>query len=357
MARGPGPQQVFNQKIIRISFPTVGGLVLFRVAQRYDGDTPATPAPVASVVGLPWGTFDMFAVAGQNQIDPEGTPTDQVPIANPVTDDMLTKYLYWAHWPKARGVKSQTLPGFEIVVVDLAQWTLIYNHHTTSRLSSIMSREAALAQFRGLVGSTGYEGLDPDLMGVALTNNLGQDFATTEALIEYANAAGWTYHVETAPGASVNTVDDVAIVIINLAKLFRDVPNVNGKKPPSITFTINPPVRTFADGVGGLNWSISASAWIPKLLNPPKPNDPVADSRRIDFPVEDIQVPISGIPGAFNTDYHMPTFTHPDEFADVALIGLNRNEVVPVTCTITFGAGNVAPEVELSAEFGGGEVG
>lgn len=353
----PGPAQRVPANIIRISFPQIGGLVYLRASMRTEAD-PTPISPVALVKGLPWDEFDLFDVVG-GVVDPEASDdlkAETVPIEDPVTDKMLQKYLYWAHRAVVTDRRTIVVPGFEIVVVDLAQWTLVYNHVIGFALSPIMSREAALAQFQSLAGSTGYESADPALMAVTLTNTLGVPFATTSELIAFANAAGWTYHTETSGSTSVYNEDDVASVIINLAKLFRDVPNdpTTDAKPAEVEFTVDLPRFTLGGGHGGIQFWLTGSAWNPKPpKDPPDPSQP--EWERTTFPVTERVVPISGIPGAFNTDHNWPTFPHPFNSIDAEAKDLSVPSSQEVVAgTITFGAGNEPPFIELELDDGGG---
>jgi hypothetical protein len=323
----PGPAQRIPANITRINFPQVGGLVFFRVAQRWQGDVPPV-TPTAFVRGLPWSDFDMFAVSG-GVSDPDGTPTDSVPVANPVSGDMLTKYRYWAPYPEARADHNGVVPGFDTYVLDEASFTEIYNHVATSRVHPLATREDALAFFKG---PGLLDGQDPDLIGVGfLTNDYREIVVNPPSTTFWAYVAegAATYHVEATPPSTIYKRDDAAVVIVNLAKLFKDVPNgPTGKKPAQ--------VRPHG---AGISWQLSASAWSPKLSSPAR------DFERRDFPVVDRTIPISGIPGAFNYEYHVPTFPHPDALVQNRDVGETAQRV---NATITFGAGAVPPKIELA---------
>lgn len=355
---GPGPAQRFPANIIRISFPTIGGLIYFRVAERWEGDaTPQTPK--ALVKGLPWGDFDLFAVVG-GETDPQASndlKSENVPIADPITDKMIQKYLYWAHWSEVKARVTTVVPGIDVIVVDTAQWTEIYNHVVTNRLTPVQTRQEALDYF---MGPGLLPGQDPNLVGVAITDVFG-NLLTIPSPLFYAMAAeaGWTYHTETGAATNVYKEDNVASVVFNLAKLFRDTPNgPDGKKPAFIDFTIDLPTRTGLEpGTGAsIDWNAGASAWIPKDLPDPPAGTQIEAYFRKSFPVHDVQVPISGIPGAFNTDYNVPTFDHPDFDALVEQTFLGSTQL-SVEGRITFGAGNVPPAVTLFLLGGGGEEG
>lgn len=348
-----GPAQRFPSNIIRISFPAIGGLVFLRAAQRWNGDV-APIAPKALVSGLPWGDFDMFQVVG-GVTDPEASlalQSESVPIADPVTDKMLQKYLYWAHYPKVSDLRTEPISGFETVIVDTANWTKLYNHVATFQLSPVWTRQQALDYFTTPPGLLA--GQDPALVGVAITDNFGNLVPIPSTLFyQMAAEAGWTYHTEPGGGGTLYKQDDVACVVINLAKLFRDVPSLpNGQKPTSVEFTVAMPVTpSFEPGHGAaLSWWLSGSAWSPKI------SDPQQDFERRTFPVEERQVPISGLPGQFNVDHLWPTFPHPDFGADVEdeSVGTTAQTVSGV---ITFGAGNTPPDITLELETTSGEEG
>lgn len=335
-----GPAQRFNSNIIKISFPSIGGLIWFRVAQRWEGDVVG-PAAKALVEGLPWDDFDMFS--GLHGEDPDGTPEESVPVGNPVTDKMISKYLWWSHRTPVHNDGSVTLPSIETYVIDTANYIEIYNHTVTNRLYPVAPRDVALAYFKG---PGLLPGQDPDLVGVQL--GFGDDLTVPSPLFFiFAAEAGWTYHIETSTGTAHKS-DDAANVIINLAKLFRDVPNdpVTGKKPAKVEFTITIPKK--ATSAGKLQWWIQAAAFKSKLTKPPE--GPKDDERR-DYPVHDRVVPISGIPGATNTDYLYPTFEFDDEDKDES-IGTGTEQKVFVT--ITFGVGKIGPKVEVELAGGGG---
>lgn len=344
----PGPAQRFPSNIIKISFPQIGGLVFFRVAQHYNGEgTPV--APRAFVEGLPWPDFDMFAVT-DGVVDPQGEPhNESVAIVNPVSDKMLTKYRYWAHYAKTGADHNSLVPGFDTYVLDTAQFTEVYNHVATDRIYPVAPRQEALDYFKGpgLIA-----GQDPELVGVDFLNNTWQEIVVNPPSDEfwaYVAEGAATYHVETSPPIPIAVRDEAAVVIMNLAKLFADMPLVNGRKPAQAKFTIAlPTAHTFPAGHGAdMRWVVSASAWSPTLSNP------VKSYQRRDFPVHDTTTPVSGIAGAFTYDFHVPTFPHPDAVVSVGIV-LTVEE--KVNATITFGAAGVPPKIELElASRHGGE--
>jgi hypothetical protein len=336
-----GPAQRFPDNLIRISFPQIGGLVFLRVAQRWDGDV-APISPRALVSGLPWADFDLFAVIDGVR-DPDGTPSDSVPIANPVTDNMLTKYRYWAQYPKVRADHNSTIPGFDTYVVDLANYVEVYNHIITGRVYILSNRDDALAYFRG---PGLLPGQDPDLVGVGLFTNTGEPIVINpvpDANFWGAVATnGWTYHIEPAPPITIYRRDETAVVVLNLAKLVADMPLVSGHPPTQAVFTVDLPVKpTIAVGHGAtLGWTLSASAWSPQL------SDPVRVFERRSFPVTDeVATPVSGIPGAFTYQYYVPTFPHPQAVVSDTNVGTTARRA---TVTITFGVASVPPSVSIS---------
>lgn len=356
MATGPGPQQRFNSNIIRISFPQIGGLVYLRAQIRSSSDI-ARITPVALVKGLPWGDFDLFDVVGGER-DPELSNTDplfseSVPIVDPVSDKMIAKYIYWAHRPVVKVDNPDVIPGIDNIIIDTAQWTEIYNHVVTYRLSPVWTRDQALTHFKtdGLL-----PGQDPDLVSVALTDTFG-NLLTVPSPLFYAMAAeaGWTYHTEPGTPTTIHNDDDVASVIINTGKLFRDVDNLpNGKKPTFIDFTIDLAFNPHGSGHGFVKEIVSGSGWVPKDPDPTDPDGPFQPKRKT-FPVTDRVLPVSGIPGKFTTDYNWPQFPHP-WFNDTAsqqiesASGTQRH----FDCRITFGAGNLPPTIDIYPSGGGG---
>lgn len=365
MAKGPGPRQRFPGNIIRITFPSIGGMIYFRVAQRFSGDIPA-PTPTAQVEGLPWDAFNMFNVVGGKK-DPDGTPKDpeSVSIDDPVTDHMLSKYLYWAQHPaKSLARVTNSTPPTDFFVIDTANWVLVYNHMITARQTTPMTKEAALAQFKSLVGSPGYEDLDPDLMGVGIFTNTGEEF-TQDMLIEGAAInPGWSGHYETLPGSTVTETDNVASIIINTGKLFRDVPNGgDGKKPAFIDFTVRPPSNSLVpSGRGRLQWWIQAEAFKDSITKPEDGGPKYSEGERRDFPVRDTSSPVSGIPSATTRNLDIPDVTRawvdfPNDTSDIReKQGWSDSTVAKVR--IVFGVGSVLPKVFISFEdVGGGEIG
>lgn len=355
-----GPQQRFPQNIIRISFPQIGGLVYLRCQLRSESDQSPID-PVAIVKGLPWGDFNMFEVVG-GENDPELSPSDPllletVPIVDPVSDKMLAKYIYWAHRAVVKNRTTEVIPGIDNVIIDTAQWTEIYNHVVTFRLTPVWTREQALNHYKtdGLL-----PGQDPDLVGVAVTNNFGQLLTVPSAeFYAIANGGGWTYHTEPGGATSIYNEDDVATIIINTGKLFRDVPNEpNGSKPARIEFTVDLPISP-GGGHGSIDFWLSGSGWIPKepVQGDPDFGDPFTDKRR-SFPVQDVVKPVSGIPGKFTTDYNVPTFPHPwnEDTAEIEKYNV-RTSQEHADLRLTFGAGNVPPLIEIFIGGGGGEEG
>lgn len=345
-----GPQQRFPSNIIRISFPAIGGLVFLRAAQRFNGDyAPITPK--ALIKGLPWDDFDMFGIVG-GVVDPEASQelqAENVPIVDPVSDKMLQKYLYWAHYAKVSDLRTESISGFDIYIVDTANWTKLYNHVATFQLSPVWTRQEALDYFSTPPGLL--PGQDPNLVSVAITDNFGNlvPIPSTQ-FFQMAAEAGWTYHVETSGGATIYKQDDVAVIVINLGKLFRDVPEVNGQKPAQIEFDIEMPTKPDVPGHGAaFTWWVSGSAWSSKI------SDPQQDHERRTFPVTTRETPISGLPGQVNVDHLWPTFPHPAFEADVEVTDIDATQQT-ADGTITFGAGDVPPDITIYNEgISGGE--
>jgi hypothetical protein len=330
---GPAPQQVFNSKIVRIQFPTVGGLVFFRVRQEWLGSKNA-PNGTAFVSGLPrgWAQFNMFS--GTRERDPTVTGPEKG-VFDPVTDNMLSQYRWWPHdAPVLISTIKPGSPPTTVIIIDTATWTLVYAHHITNRLLGVFTREHALDLFKSLANSNapGYEGLDPNLMGVALVNNVGQDIPVPSAEF-YADAAalGWAYHEETAPGTSVYYGDFTATWILNLSKLYKDAPKVNGKKPLTYTFRIDLPAK---DDAGSTTWTLQASANTSRVSKPPK-----SDDGRRTFPVHDV--------GSGDDAQHLvPAWTPwPDDKANFSVPEPKAGSYVDVK--ITFGTPKTKPKVEI----------
>lgn len=350
MAMQPGPRQVFPANITRISFPSVGGLVFFRVTQKFVGETKYTPPALkALVTGLPWAPFDMFALQDNVQADPQ-SKLGLVTIKDPVTTDMLSKYLYWRPRPKVHQETFTDIPGttFDIFVIDTAQWAPVIRHQIGFRQTTIVTREEAIQQYINIFTQ---EGSIPSLfsaneVGVVVIDARGIEI-TEQQFIQIAGQAGWTYHYEhpNTPPVKILSSIDTSLVILNLGKLYRDVPNdpTTRKKPLEYKFKVRTPANPHPQSKVTVDWTLEASAWTPtKETKPPKPK------QRLSFPVKD--VPPSG--------FMVADFPHPDE-GGFASAGLGTSEE-EVEVTVTFGVAGVPPKVklsELTGGSGGGEEG
>jgi hypothetical protein len=325
-----------EKRLTSVVWTLTSGIVFFRVVQNFQGESIyAEPEAKALVTGLPWAPFDMFALAGQNEVDPDSSVSGLVPISDPITSNMIGKYLYWPHRPKVHNVTTATAddPSGETFVIDLANWSPVLDGNIAFRVTTLMSREAATALWIDVYTA---EGAIPSLFGpedvsVTVINNFGQPLSEEE-FKAIAPSAGWTYHYEpsTSPPIVRKTVIDTALVILNLAKLYRDMPLVDGKKPKTYTFKVVAPVNPHGGAVN-FAWSITASAWIPKITDPPK------EKQRVTFPVAD----------AGPAEFMVPTFDHPDENASGSSSGTSE---VEAEVTVTFGAANVAPQVTIIGE-------
>lgn len=347
--RVPGPRQVFNSKIIAIRFPSIGGLAYIRAKWTWIGNR-ASPSPVARIEDLPgsWGTtFNIFDFKAVEDADAKKDPkVAAASIVNPVTDLMLQRYKMWQQYPNAVRNEAKSTPGGHFLVLDTANWTLIYANHTTSRVSRVMTREAALAEFRGLVGSPGYENLDPTKMGVAVTTNTGGDF--TEAELEAIVASGlWTAHYEDFPGTTFYTRNEGADAMINLRKLFVDQPKVNGKKQTKISFKVFLPTydKGTSGNAAGQLWTLQGAVY-KSTVTKPTPQD---DERLNYSPVVDRAVSDGT---GYTYDMQLPTWKGWPQAEVIAPSGWTDGAYVLVT--ITYGVLKVPPKIEM--EFVGDAV-
>lgn len=248
MATGPGPQQRFPSHIVRISFPKPGGLVYFFWRYNYAIiKDPSSGAPPTARVGtasaqlpapydvtfdfsdseLDLENFHMFADAPYTLLGKDLpanilSANPPITVVNPVTLNMLKKY---AIFSPATGIYdlSLTTPvaGFDVYVVDRAQWTMTYNHHVTFSLSPVMTKEEAINQFKSLAGTTGYEGItDTSLIGVDLTDIFGNSLLVPSPLFfSMAAGGGWEYHTEPSGGSNAYGRESGTGMIFNLGLL------------------------------------------------------------------------------------------------------------------------------------------
>lgn len=347
----PGPQQRPPSTITKISFPSLGGLVFLRVTSFWLGNKIA-PQPVARVEGLPWQPWNIFE---DRQLEDEDAKKDAKvaaePIRNPVTALMLRRYKYWPPRPNQKLNGTQTSPSFHIFVLDKASWNLVYAGHITSRQTAPMTRDEALAQFKGLIGSTGYEGLDPDKMGVGVFTNTFGEYTQSELEAIVAGGYGWTAHYEDTPGVTTTTHQEAALLLINLAKLHADLPKgINGKKPAQIVFKIFP--QTYDPGTPGnryeQQWKVEGVAYKSTITKTKDGSlDPQPDERLDYSPIAaDIATPISGT-SDYTHELNLPQWKTPTWFDASADSGGIWGAGAYAEVTITFGAAKKASKIEM----------
>lgn len=288
---------------------------------------------------LELNNFGVFAdypyrLLGKNLPDSILNANPSIEVTQPLTLNTLKKF---AIFSPATGIYdfsiTTTIAGFNIVIVDTAQWTMTYNHHVTFHLSPVMTREAALNQFKGLVGSTGYEGLDPDLIGVALTDIFGNDLPVPSPLF-YAMAAGggWTYHEEPSGTSSAYGRESAGGMIFNLG-LLKSFLKDNEKGATEWHFKVN-----FARQRDLQVMEFAAEAF--------------ETGERLSFPVSDKKRPTWDSWGP-------PESTH--EFEDESGFQINQPERQARTANVTITLGHrdaqgnrVPPDVEIELDSGGG---
>jgi hypothetical protein len=258
MATGPGPRQRFPSNIIRISFAAAGGLVYFHWSWKSVSGTATVPAAVDPLFDFVNSFVDTpnLHLVSDSPVARLAVPMSKdeekrsVPVRNPVTISMLPHYSMWTP-ENAKTVyrknESMSVPGGDLYFVDAANWVLVYNHHETSRETRVMSREAALAEFVGLIGSTGYEGLDASLMGVILPqywDGFGlrdiPNFPDPLAFEIFAITPGWMWHSEPGTGATTTKSEGAANLTLNLAQL-RFMTQKSHQKDKTLVFNIKIP--------------------------------------------------------------------------------------------------------------------
>lgn len=361
MATGPGPQQRFPSHIIGINFPPGGGLLYMRINQTFRGSySSPSPLALADFVGsdVSWANFDMFNVPPAGKVDPATTLTKFVPITDPVTNDMIAKYLYWTAHPKVTVDTDKIVPGISTNVVDLARWTLIYDNMLTFReTGELFTMEGGLAEWRRIVTS---EGHDPSLVKVGLFDNVLNPINIQDpTVMAFYQAGGWTFHVETGPDEHVADHNDVVTIIINVGKLRRDtaVDPTTKKKPDSVTFKIHFPATPLvppSTNQAQYNWDIDGGAIYKTTQTPPNKGGPLDGERRT-FPVKDIHREIFGHPGEFDDQYMVDDF----EGFNVQTFGSNNptNGDPFVEVTVTFQKGTEPARVEFNGGPGTGASG
>lgn len=280
MAAPKGLQQQFNNIITKISFAG-GGLVVFSFKWNagYLDETPPkgglrTPPTTPfiefnfddSTVDI--NNFDIMS--GDHKVVPDALDKKErdkvVPISDPVTLNMLSHYAGWT--PKPPEIKTATTPGvaLETWIIDTANFQLVYAGHITSRLAGRVSRDQALAEFKGLIGSTGYEGLDPDKMGVIIEQIPQFDsqghflgyfadppFPPSAAGWAFWSQSGWTGHLDDTPGEPGygKLAFGYWIMNLSLVKLLMEKKNRTDKK---FTFKVKLP----AEAQLGVAWELRA---------------------------------------------------------------------------------------------------
>lgn len=257
MATGPGPRQRFPSNIIRIAFAAGGGLVYFHWSWQSVSGTPTIPAAVDPLFDFAdsFVNTDNLHLVSDSPVARLVVPMSDaeakkdVPVREPVTVSMLPHYSMWTPEnakPVYRKNESKSTPGGDIYFIDTASWVLVYAAHITSRESRVMSREAALAEFIGLIGSTGYEDLDATKMGVTLPqyfDGVGfrdiPNFPDPIAVSIFASA-GWTWHSEPGTGSTTTNSEGAANLTLNLAQL-RAMTQKLHQKDKTLVFNIKVP--------------------------------------------------------------------------------------------------------------------
>lgn len=318
MADPKGLQQQFNNIITKISFAG-GGLVVFAIKWNagYSDDTPPhgnliSPPAMPNIrfdfsdSNLDIDTFNIMDQGKHNIVPDELDKKEkdkQVPIKNPVTLDMMAHYAAWT--PEPVDTKTTTTPGkpTETWIWDLASYQLVYAHHITSRITPPLSRDDALAQFKGLIGSTGYEGLDPELMGVIIEqvftfingvpifpehdpptppSQEGWDFYAA------VQPNGWLGHLEDTPGTPGYGRLTFGYWIMNLGLIKKLLPKKDRGDVKTLKFKIKFP----DDDQKGVAWEVRAAA-VPFVVQKSFPimTSPKADKGFLDVKkAEDPQV-------------------------------------------------------------------
>lgn len=343
----PAPRQVFPSNIRAITFPSVGGLVFVRVEQTWLGTTPG-PGYHAGVSfpKLPWKPFDMFG-------DPEPVAdssdhSKNFDIVNPVTDGMLAHWLHWEPKPPVKQDHTKTTPGIQFPVIDIAGWYGVYNNHDNGQAAT-GTREGVEELLYNAYNSF-FGNVDRSKFGVRLADVYDPKIRNYRAIrswpdpewdqIFYGN--GWSYHLETGPSYTSFTSNGAAVLILNLTKAFRDIPNdpLTGKKPPTFTFRID---AQTSDGITGtLGWQVIGYSNSTKKASTP-PAD--SDGRR-DFPLKETT---EGSGDTAMTHYLVPDF----EAADATAEALNPTGAAHVIATVTFGTPKVKPKIEFEVNLGG----
>lgn len=197
---------------------------------RYDAQVDIPGLSAFPILGSANADVNHLATGGDKVLGGE--------VANPITIKMLEKWAIWQRADPFEKLYAKTTPGFDTWIVDTASWQLVYNAHITSRSTAAMSKEAALNQFKGLIGSTGYEGLDPNLMGVLIAQQYVVTSAgvilidppyppTPEGYAFWGSAAsqGWSGHMENSGSTAGNGKEGAGIIFLNIPKLKALLPD------------------------------------------------------------------------------------------------------------------------------------
>jgi hypothetical protein len=165
MATGPGPRQTAFSRIIRIAFQKLaGGLIMFSwktatgIEEPNRGNLPNPPEPLGLEFDFSNSTVSNISPikfniqTGRWDIVPSELPTtiknEAIPIENPITAKMLTKYATFTLFPSTSQLVQQTDPGIETWTIVKTSWNLIYNHSMTSRVTPWnWTRDQAIAYY------------------------------------------------------------------------------------------------------------------------------------------------------------------------------------------------------------------
>jgi len=270
-------------RITKVAWVSSGGLVFIRVSW-HSQDIAAVLSASAIVTGLPWSPgdgFDFFTAP--NVVDNAATKVD---ITDPVTAAMILRYKQWAPRNPVTQSQVRSTPGLDVAIIDFAQFDGVYDGHITGQTASGTQAEAEEEMFNALVASRGSG--DRSLFGSFLTQVLDgghfrdiKSYPDPEFFTIFARE-GWTYHVETGPPSITGTIEQDAVLILNLAHLQKALPldPATGKKPISFTFNITSPTGTTT---ATSKFGVEAFSTKSKVSTPPK-----SDDGRRTFPVQDI---------------------------------------------------------------------
>lgn len=327
-------------------------MLFIRASQKWVGKASGI-GPLATVIQLPgWPSFDMFTAVPTKDPDVPGSTPE---VKNPVTDAMLNALRYWPVRTPVTEKRSISAPGITVAIIDTAGWYGVYKGMDTGQFDIGVRAEVEERLFNGLNAAFG--GLDRSKYGTRLADILDttdpahpffreiKPYPSTEWFQVFAQNVGWHFHEETGPVSTQFLENYTSVIIINLVKLFRDTPLVNGLKPATYTFRILPPVKTKAQK-GTMYWTLEGTANGNKVSVPPKPTD-----GRRDFPLEDLlDQPYDS--DRF-TDFLYPSWTpFPDSQADIDTVNPGPGGYVEVR--VRFGAATVKPLVVFIDHTNGG---